>query len=84
MPLTLTLDSYGEQLVAQHLRSGRSHSPEQLVTRALESLSDQPEPSQSQKPKTVEEAAAHIRHSRKGMTLGGLKSKDLIHAGHKY
>jgi len=84
MPLTLTLDTHGEQLVAQHLRSGRYHSAEEVVTRALESLSDQPEPYQAQKGKTVEEAVTHIRQSRKGVTLGGLKIKDLIHAGHKY
>jgi hypothetical protein len=84
MSLTLTLDPYGEQLVAQHLRSGRYHSPEEVVTHALESLSNQPEPQQAQHGKTVEEAVAHIRQSRKGVTLGGLKIKDLIHAGHKY
>jgi hypothetical protein len=35
-------------------------------------------------PRTPQEAAAHIRELRKGVTLGGLKIKDLIHAGHKY
>lgn len=30
------------------------------------------------------EAVAHIRESRKGVTLGGLRIKDLIYAGHKY
>jgi hypothetical protein len=34
--------------------------------------------------KTPAEAAAHIRQSRKGVTLGRLKIKDLIHEGHKY
>lgn len=65
-------------------RSGRYRSPEEVVTRALESFSDGPELDQAQKGKTVEEAVAHIRQSRKGVTLGGLKIKDLIHAGHKY
>ncbi len=40
MPLTLTLtltfDAHGEQLVAAHLRTGRYHSPEEVVARALE------------------------------------------------
>jgi Arc/MetJ-type ribon-helix-helix transcriptional regulator len=83
MPLTLTLDPYGEQLVAQHLRSGRYHSPEEVVTHALESLSNQPETQQAQSGKTVEEAIAHIRQSRKGTTLDGIKIKDLIQAGRK-
>ena len=38
MALTLTLDPHGEQLVAAHLRTGRYHSPEEVVTRALETL----------------------------------------------
>jgi hypothetical protein len=84
MALTLTPEFHGEQLVAQHLRSGRFQSPEEVVTRALESLSHQrglPEPQQN---RTVEEAVARIRASRKGVTPGGIKIKDLIHAGHKY
>ena len=33
---------------------------------------------------TVTAAVAHIRESRKGVTLGGLKIKDLIDEGRKY
>jgi Arc/MetJ-type ribon-helix-helix transcriptional regulator len=40
MPLTLTLNAHGEQLVAAHLRSGRYQSPEEVVTRALETLAE--------------------------------------------
>jgi len=83
MPLTLTLDPHGEQLVAAHLRTGRYASPEEVVTRALETLTEK-EPPAPQRKKTPAEAVAHIRESRKGVTLGGLRIKDLIHAGHKY
>src|SRR5438034_1264887 len=38
MPLTLTLDRHGEQLVAAHLRTGRYHSPEEEATPATEAL----------------------------------------------
>jgi hypothetical protein len=34
--------------------------------------------------KTIAEAVAHIRESRKGITLGGLRIKDLIHEGHRF
>ena len=34
--------------------------------------------------KTPAGAVAHIRQSRKGVTLGGLKIKNLIHEGHRY
>ena len=84
MPLTLTLSPHGEQLVAQHLRTGRYQSPEEVVTRALESLSERQDLPQPPKKKSAAEAVDHIRQSRKGVNLGGLKIKDLIHAGHKY
>jgi len=83
MPLTLTLDRHGEQLVAAHLRSGRYHSPEEVVTRALETLAEK-EPPPVERKRTPAEAIAHIRQSRKGITLGGLKIRDLIHEGHRY
>lgn len=82
-PLTLTLDRHGEQLVAAHLRSGRYHSPEEVVTRAPETLAEK-EPAPVERKRTPAEAIAHIRQSRKGVTLGGLKIEDLIHEGHRY
>jgi Arc/MetJ-type ribon-helix-helix transcriptional regulator len=83
MPLTVTLDPNAEQLLSAHLRSGRYHSPEEVVTRALETLTEKDPPAPRGK-KTPAEAVAHIRESRKGVTLGGLRIKDLIHEGHKY
>ena len=83
MALILTLDPHSEQLVAAHLLTGRYHSPEEVVTRALETLAVQ-EPPVPQRKRTPAEAVAHIRESRKGVTLGGLKIKDLIHEGHRY
>ncbi len=83
MAVTLTLDPDGERLLAAHLRTGRYHSPEEVVTRALETLAEKEPPAMERK-KTPAEAVAHIRRSRKGITLGGLKIKDLIHEGHKF
>ena len=83
MALTLTLDPHSEELVAAHLRTGRYHSPEEVVTRALETLAEKELPAIEQK-RTVAESVAHIRESREGVTLGGLKIKDLINEGRKY
>jgi Arc/MetJ-type ribon-helix-helix transcriptional regulator len=83
MPLTVTLDTHGEELLTAHLRSGRYHSPEEVVTRALESLTEK-EPPKSQPKKTPAEAVADIREMRQGVTLGGLKIRDLINEGRKY
>jgi hypothetical protein len=83
MPLTLTLDPHGEQLVAACLRTGRYHSPEEVVTRALEALAEK-EPPLPTRTMTTAEAVADIRELRKGATLGGLRIKDLINEGRKY
>jgi Arc/MetJ-type ribon-helix-helix transcriptional regulator len=84
MPLTLNLDPHGEQLVAAHLRSGRYHSPEEVVTRALETLAEKEPPTAATRTMTAAEAVADIRELRKGVTLGGLRIKDLINEGRKY
>jgi len=83
MPMILTLDPHGEQLVAAHLRTGRYQSPEEVVTRALENLADKELPRNERK-KTPAEAVADIRELRKGVTLGGIKIRDLINEGRKY
>jgi hypothetical protein len=84
MPLTLTLGPHGEQLVAAHLRTGRYNSPEEVVTRALETLAEKEPPTLPARTMTPAEAVADIRELRKGVTLGGLGVKDLINVGRKY
>ena len=81
--MTLNPDRYGEALVTAYLRSGRFQSPEEVVTRALETLRDKEQPA-IRAARTPAEAIAHIRESRKGVRLGGLKIKNLIHEGHRY
>jgi len=83
MALTLTLDPHGEQLVTAHLRTGRYQSAEEVVTRALEKLAEN-EPPAPAPTMTPAEAVADIRELRKGITLRGLKIKDLINEGRKY
>ena len=84
MALTLPLDAHGEHLVAAHLRTGRYHSPEEVVTRALETLAEKEPPMVPAQTMTPAEAVADIRELRKGVTLGGLRIKDLINEGRKY
>jgi hypothetical protein len=83
MLLTLTLDSHGEQLIAAHLRSGLYQSPEEVVTRALETLAET-ERATPTGTMTPAEAVADIRELRKGVRLGDLRIKDLINEGRKY
>ena len=84
MSLTLTLDPHGEQLVAAHLRSGRYRSPQEVVIRALETLAEKESPAEPVRTMTPAEAVADIRELRRGVTLGGLRIKDLIEEGRKY
>lgn len=80
--MQVTLTRHGEELLKEQLARGIGLSPEEIVERALETLAGK-EPSAPAR-KTPAEAVAHIRKSRKGVTLGGLSIKDLIHEGHKY
>ena len=84
MSLTLNLDPHGEQLVAAHLLTGRYHSPEEVVTRALETLAEKEPPAGPTRTMTPAEAVADIRELRKGVTLGGIRIKDLVNEGRKY
>ena len=84
MPLTLTLDHHGEEFVAAHLRTGRYRSAEEVVSRALETLAEKEPPAAPARTMTAAEAVADIRALRKGITLGGLRIKDLINEGRKY
>jgi len=84
MSLTLTLDLHGEQLVAAHLRSGRYRSPQEVVIRALETLAEKEPLTEPARTMTPAEAVADIRELRRGVTLGGLRIKDLIEEGRKY
>jgi hypothetical protein len=81
--MQVTLTPHGEELLAAALARGLGRSPEEVIERALETVAEQAAPTAERK-KTPAEAVAHIRESRKGVTLGGLKIKDLIHEGHKY
>jgi hypothetical protein len=81
--MQVTLSPHGEQLLKDQLARHAGSSPEEILDRALEKLAEQPLPIAERK-KTPAEAVAHIRESRQGVTLGGLKIKNLIHEGHKY
>ena len=85
--MTVTLSPHAEQLIRDHLTHGFARSPEEVIERALESVRLDREievPSFGRPVKTPAEAVEDIRKLRKGVTLDGLKIKDLIHEGHKY
>jgi len=61
-----------------------NHSPEEVVTRALETLAEREPPMVPTQAMTPAEAVADIRELRKGVTLGGLRIRNLINEGRKY
>jgi hypothetical protein len=79
MSLTLNLDPHGEQLVAAHLRTGRYHSPEEVVTRALETLAEKEPPTAPAK--DVVEAIERLKVFGKthGLSLRGMTIRELRH-----
>lgn len=79
--MQVTLTPHGEELLEAALARGVGRSPEEVVERALETIAGKQPP---ERKKTPAEAVAHIRESRKGVNLGGLRIKDLVRAGHKY
>ena len=65
------------------LKRGHYRDAEDVIQQALQTLHATHQASLSQVHE-CQEAAARIRELRKGVTLGGLKIKDLLHEGHKY
>ena len=83
---TVRLTPHSEELLQEQLTRGLYQSPEEVIERALETLAQKESiPFQfASSTKSPAEAVADILELRKGVRLGGLKIKDLIHEGHKY
>jgi Arc/MetJ-type ribon-helix-helix transcriptional regulator len=82
---TIRLTPHGEALLQKQLAKGSYRSPEEVVERALETLAENSEQAHVALSRmTPAEAVAEIIKNRKGVTLGGLKIKDLITEGRKY
>jgi len=85
MSTTIRLTPRGEALLKEQLANDPYRSPEEVVERALETLAQDGEHSRLEPSATTpSEAVAEIRKIRKGLTLDGLRIRDLIHEGHKY
>jgi hypothetical protein len=86
MSLQITLDGQSEAIVRSQLAQGHARSPEELIERALTAYSGTRIKGYSLgiSRKTPAEAVTDIRELRAGVTLGGLKVKELTHKGHKY
>jgi Arc/MetJ-type ribon-helix-helix transcriptional regulator len=81
--MTITLKPDTARLINEELKRGHYKDAEDVIRQALHTLraAHQAAPSEVQE---CQEAAARIRELRQGVTLGGLKIKELIHEGHTY
>jgi len=79
---TIRLTPHSEELLQEQLTRGPYRSPEEVIERALETLAQKDSISfhPGSATKSPSEAVADILELRKGLRLGGLKIKDLIHA----
>jgi Arc/MetJ-type ribon-helix-helix transcriptional regulator len=81
--MTITLKPETERLINEELKRGHYKDAEEVIQRALQTLHAIHQATLS-KVQECQEAAARIPELRQGVTLGGLKVKDLIHEGRKY
>jgi Arc/MetJ-type ribon-helix-helix transcriptional regulator len=85
MSTEIRLTPRGEAILQKLLATGAYRSAEEVVERALEVHDEESEQSTVFAAKmTPAEAVAGIIENRKGVTLGGLKIRDLINEGRKY
>ncbi len=78
--MSLTLSPEHERMVNEELRAGRYRSAEE----ALEALREKEHSTLAHGEKRdPRHAAARIRERRKGVTLGGLRIKDLVNEGRR-
>jgi Arc/MetJ-type ribon-helix-helix transcriptional regulator len=74
MPIKLTPDQ--EQIIQEEIQSGHFHTPDEVLDHALAALREKQE-----RVRRAQAAAAKIRELSRGLSLGGLKVKDLIEEG---
>ncbi len=83
--MNITLTSHSEHLLEQQLARGVYRSPEEVIENALKALAEkQSRFHLGHSRKSAADAVADILELRKGVRLGDLRIKDIIHEGHKY
>ena len=84
--MSIKLKPETEQLVEEEIRNGHFRSVDELIVQGVQALreksSGSSEPSHTNG--TVAQAVARLRTLRRGVTLGGLKVKDLAREGHRF
>ena len=85
--MQVTLTPHAEELLKAELARQAGSSPEEIVERALESITRvEPVLSEEEKERRRQAVAAMLAFSQEHhLTLGpGVRIRDLLHEGHKY
>ncbi|HEV2988213.1 MAG TPA: hypothetical protein VG759_07220 [Candidatus Angelobacter sp.] len=75
-----------ERLVQEEIRNGHFQSIDELIAEGVRAFREKisGNPSLHGQHHVAAEAVARLRELRKGVSLGGLKIKDLAHEGHRF
>jgi Arc/MetJ-type ribon-helix-helix transcriptional regulator len=81
--MTITLNPEQERIIQEEIQSGHFRNPEEVLDRALAVLrekenSPHTDVAKEERVRRAQTAVARIQELSKGLSLGGLKIKDLI------
>ena len=79
--MTVELTPETERLVKEEIELGHFRSVDEVINSAVETLRIRYRGATGTTRKTPAEAIAHIRQLREGVSLAGLKIKDLMNEG---
>ncbi len=83
--MSIELKPETEQLVREEIRNGHFQSIDELIVQGMRALREKTSAqSFTGESGTAADAVARLRILRNGVTLGGLKAKDLAHEGHRF
>jgi hypothetical protein len=83
--MTIEVKPETERLVREEIESGHIHSIDDLIVAGVHAVRARtPSAGGLDTQGQCADAAARLRELRKGVTLGGLRIRDLAHEGHRF
>ncbi len=82
--MSIELKPETERLVQEEIRSGHFQNIDELIVEGVRAFREKTSNQVLFSNECAAEAVSRLRELRKGVTLGGLKIKDLAHEGHRF
>jgi Arc/MetJ-type ribon-helix-helix transcriptional regulator len=85
-PMSIELKPETERLIQEEIRTGHFQSVDELIVEGVRALREKTSAQFCGEDEhgPVDEAVARLRNLRKGVTLRGLRIKNLAHEGHRF